>query len=59
MLVTAKETLTPKSLPHPLMVIIAFFDKYWGTSAGYKSHGARIQVLQIGSVNELKELADL
>jgi len=48
--------LTIELLPHPLMVTIVFLDKYWGTSVGYESRGTRVQVLQIDSVNELKEL---
>ena len=46
--------LGTKCLPHPLMVTIVFSNKCWGTSVRYESHDARIRVLQIGLVNELR-----
>jgi len=50
--------LTTESLSHPLMVTIVFFEKCWGTRVKYEGRGAHVWVLQIGLVNELKELAD-
>jgi len=35
-----------------------FLDKYWAIGVGYESHNARVQILQIDLVNELKELID-
>ena len=58
-LITTKETLTIESLPHSLKVAIVFSAKYWGIDVGFKSRDAHVLVLQIGSINKLKELADL
>jgi len=58
-LLTAKDMLTTNSLPHPLMVTIVFSNKCWGSDVSYESRGAGVRVLQIGSVNELKDLADV
>ena len=51
--------LTTKSMPRPLMVTILFSNKCWGSDVSYESRGAGVRVLQIGSVNELKDLADV
>ena len=44
---------------HPLMVTIVFPNKCWGIGVRYESCNARVRILQIDSVNELKELPDV
>jgi len=57
-LVTAAEMLNWIDA-HAFTVTIVFPSKCWGTSVRYESCGPRVQGWQIGSVNELKELADV